>query len=465
MNLNNKFDKNFYKTIFAVALPIMIQNGITNFVSLLDNIMVGRLGTEFMSGTSVVNQLIFVFNLCIFGVLSGPGIFGAQFFGSGSSEGVRNVFRFKIVITTIILLAGMTVLSLFGDRLISLYLTGNGTEGDRELILASGHDYLRIMLWGLIPFAITQAYASTLRETNCTVLPMTAGIISVLINLVLDWLLIFGNFGFPKMGVKGAALATVTARLAECAIVMIYTHARSGKHQFIKGAFRSMKIPAELAKKIFIGGLPLAFNESLWAAGMAFLTQCYSRRGLDVVAAKNIESTLFNLFSVVFIALGNAVGIIVGQTLGSGDMKKANSTASKLIVFSAFTGVVTGGIMVSLSGIFPDLYVTTPEVKHLAASLIIISGSFIPVQSVLNAVYFTIRSGGRTFITFLFDSVYTWTITVPLALALVKFTSLNILMIFFICQAIDIIKITVGIILVKKGIWLRNIVSAPNAEK
>ncbi len=153
-----------------------------------------------MSGTAVTNQLLFVFNLCVFGLLAGPGIFGAQFFGKGSHEGVRDVFRFKILIGVLALAAGITILSIFGDGLINSYLTGEGQEGDRNLIFKSGKEYLTIMLVGLIPFTATQIYASTLRETNCTVPPMFAGLAAVLVNLVLDWALIFGRLGLPQMG-------------------------------------------------------------------------------------------------------------------------------------------------------------------------------------------------------------------------------------------------------------------------
>ena len=459
MTLKNFFgDKKFYKTVLLIAVPIMIQNGITNFVALLDNIMVGQIGTEQMSGTAIVNQLLFVFNLCVFGVLAGPGIFGAQFFGQGSTEGVRQTFRFKCVIGALILTAGILILSLFDTELISSYLTGSGEQGNKELVLQSGLDYLKIMLIGLIPFTITQVYASTLRETNQTLPPMFAGLAAVLINLVLDWVFIFGKLGLPAFGVKGAAAATVIARFGECIIVVAWTHL-SGKNEFIKGAFKSLSIPADLIKKIIIGGLPLAANEALWSSGMAILNQCYSKRGLDVVAATNISSTIFNLFAVIFIALGSSVGIIVGQILGSGDLKKARETDTKLIIFTVITGAVTGGLMAVFSDIFPMFYNTTDTVRGLAGDLITISGLFMPLAAFMHAAYFTLRSGGRTFITFLFDSVYVWLITIPTALLLVKFTDFDILKIYFCCQAVDIIKMIIGFILVKKGVWIRNIVS------
>ncbi len=316
------------------------------------------------------------------------------------------------------------------------------------------------MLVGLIPFTVTQIYASTLRETNKTMPPMFAGLAAMLLNLLLDWALIFGNLGMPAMGVKGAAAATVIARFAECLIVVIWTHANSGANEFVCGAYKSFKIPADLVKKIVINGLPLAVNEGLWSSGMAILNRCYSVRGLDVVAATNISSTIFSLFSVIFIALGNSVGIIVGQILGSGDMKKAKETDTRLIAFTTVAGIFTGALMAAFSGTFPLLYNTTQSVRSLASALIIISGMLMPLSAFMHAAYFTLRSGGRTFITFLFDSVYMWVITIPTALILVYFTDLHITAVYFCCQAIDIIKVTIGFILVKKGVWLKNIVSA-----
>ncbi|MCI7768649.1 MAG: MATE family efflux transporter [Oscillospiraceae bacterium] len=458
-------DAGFYKKVLLIAVPIMIQNGITNFVALLDNIMVGQLGTEQMSGTAIVNQLLFVFSLTLFGSISGAGIFGAQYFGQGNSSGVRDTFRFKLATGIVVLAAGGVILSLFGTELISSYLTGNGESGNKALILSSGQDYLRIMLVGLIPFVITQVYASTLRETDQTFPPMFAGLAAVLINLALDWVLIFGHFGLPAMGVKGAALATVIARFAECGGVVIWTHRNSAKNEFIRGAYRTIAVPGVLVKKIVISGLPLMINECLWSAGMAVLNRCYSMRGVDVVAATNISSTIFNLFAVIFIALGNSVGIIVGQILGSGDMEKAKETDTRLIIFTVAAGTLTGGLMAVLSGVFPMFYNTTDEIRELAGSLITISGMFMPFAAFMHAAYFTLRSGGRTFITFLFDSAYVWAVTIPTALLLIHFTNLDIIAVYFLCQLVDIIKMTIGFILIKKGVWLRNIVASENIQK
>ena len=306
-------DKKFYKMILLIAVPIMIQNGITNFVSLLDNIMIGRIGTEQMSGAAIVNQLIFVYNLCIFGGVSGAGIFTAQYFGQKDQEGVRNTFRYKLWMALILTVATIVIFLVGGDRLIELYLHGEGARENVAATLLYGKQYLWIMLVGLPPFMMVQVYASTLRECGETVVPMKAGITAVLINLLFNYILIYGKFGAPVLGVRGAAIATVLSRYVEAIIVISWTHRHKEKNPYIEGLYRTLKVPAYMTKKILIKGTPLLFNEALWAAGMAMLTQCYSVRGLNVVAGLNISNTINNVFNIVFIALGDSVAIVVGH--------------------------------------------------------------------------------------------------------------------------------------------------------
>ena len=214
MNIRKKLigDRAFYGKVLGVTVPIMIQNGITNFVGLLDNIMVGRIGTEQMSGIAIVNQLLMVFNLAIFGAISGVGIFSAQFFGCGNHPGVRHTLRFKIYVCLGILVLGTLVLVAGGEQLIMLYLHGEGNDQALQATLEYGKEYLWVMLAGLLPFVIEEVYASTLREGGETKVPMIAGVVAVLVNLTLNYLLIFGKFGFPRLGVVGAAIATVISR-------------------------------------------------------------------------------------------------------------------------------------------------------------------------------------------------------------------------------------------------------------
>lgn len=449
---------NFYKKTLLIAVPVMIQNLITNFVALIDNIMVGQVGTEQMSGVSIVNQLFFVFNITIFGVVSGAGIFCAQFFGKKDYEGVKNTMRFKLISASMVTLIGIAVFMLFGNNLITMYLHNAEKGIDLELTYSCAVDYMKIMLIGLIPFAIEQVYSGTLREGGIATPPMVAGIIAVITNTVLNYLLIFGIGIFPKLGVEGAAIATVISRYVQVTVLLFWSHTHN--LEFMHKLYSSFKIPRELAKKIFFKGLlPLTANEGLWSAGVATLTQCYSVRGIDVVAGYNISSTVVNLFNVLFIAFGSGVSVVIGQLLGANRLDEAKKAAPRLIAFSGGMCVVIGGIMAMCSHIFPLAYNTTNDVRSLAASFIFISAVLMPVHSVLHSTYFTLRSGGKTLITFLFDSGFSWCVSVPLAYCLVHFTNLPIVNVYLCVQLVEAVKCTIGLILIKKGVWLSNIVA------
>ncbi|SHK00660.1 putative efflux protein, MATE family [Hathewaya proteolytica DSM 3090] len=450
-------DKNFYKMVFAIAVPIMVQNGITNFVSLLDNIMVGQIGTDPMSGVAIVNQLLFVFYLCIFGAISGAGIFGAQYAGKENHQGLKETLRFKLIICTVISALGMLFFILFSTQLIGLFLHEGSVTGDISATLNYGKEYLFIMTMGLVPFGITQSYASTLREKGETILPMKAGVAAVFVNLILNYLFIFGKFGFPELGVNGAAAATVVSRFVECFIVVAWTHSHKEINKFACGLYKKFHVSANLIKQIIIKGSPLMLNEVLWAAGMTTLIQCYSNKGLAVVGGLNIASTISNLFSVVYISLGSAISIIIGQLLGAAKMKEAKDTDTKLIVFSVVMCAILGVFLMVIAPAFPLLYNTTDEVKTLATDFIIILGLNMPIQAFMNATYFTMRSGGKTVITFLFDSVFVWAVNIPCAFILVNYTNMNIVLIYLICQLVDIIKCVIGYTLVKKDAWINNL--------
>lgn len=451
-------DKALYRRFFLVAIPIIIQNGITNFVSMLDNIMVGRVGSLEMSGVSIVNGLMFVFSLCVFGASSGAGIFTAQFYGSDDHEGIRYTFRFKVLCCTAfsLLAAGFFVLT--GESLIKLYLQGEGSPEDAAKVLQYGKDYLAMTYWGFVPFAISNAYASTLRETGQTTVPMVAGITAVFVNLILNYVLIFGHFGAPVLGVKGAAIATAISRYVELTILAVWTYKHKEICIFIQGAFRSLYIPLNLLKQIAAKGLPLMLNEACWSGGMAFLNQCYSTCGLDVVPAMNISSTIFNLAGVAFIAGGNTVGILMGQMLGGNHTTEEIRDANKKLIRANVTiGCIFGLLLASISGLFPLIYNTTESVRHMATQLICICAITMPIHSYLNATYFTLRSGGKSLITFVFDSGYVWCCVIPVAFVLSRFTDLPILPLYAICQSLDLIKCVIGAGMLKKGNWIQKL--------
>ena len=451
-------DRAFYRRLFTVMLPILTQNLITNFVNLLDNVMVGQVGTEPMSGVAIVNQLLFVFNLCIFGGLAGAGIFTAQFYGKSDNKGVADSFRGKLYIALGVLAVAFFVFIGFGERLILAFIHEGQENLDMAATLNYGRDYLRVMLLQLLPFAVMQIYASTLRETGETLLPMKAGIVAVLVDLTGNYIIIFGKLGAPALGVVGAAIATVLSRYVECLIVVIWTHTHKQRCSYIAGVYTRLRIPAELAKKIAVMGLPLLVNELLWAGGMTVLNQCYSIRGLEVVSAINISTAVSNLFFCAFISMGNTVAIMVGQLLGAGKLEEAVDEDRKLIAFAVALCAAVGVVMALLAPAIPQIYNTTDTVKRLAEELLFVIAVFMPVHGFNNACFFTLRSGGKTLITFVFDSVYIWVLCIPLAFCLSRFTAVPILPMYITVQLLDLVKVAMGFVLVKKRMWVKNLV-------
>lgn len=460
--IKNKYiDTAFFRYVLVLAVPMIIQNAITSFVSFLDNIMVGQVGTEQMSGVAIVNQLIFVFNICIWGGVSGAGIFGTQFYGKGDYEGQKYAFRFKMYACIIIAGIALLLFGFFDTELISLYLSDGGSVGNTALALQYGEQYLRIMMAGLVPFAVSQAYVNTIRETGHTFVPMLASLAAVVTNLVLDYALIFGIFGIPAYGVQGAAIATVAARFVECAIVVLWAHSHLEQNPYLKGAYHGFSVPGHILSGIIKKGTPLMFNEMLWAVGIAVIAQCYAVRGLEVVAAQNISSTISNLFNIVYLQLGGCISIVVGQLLGAGRLEEARDKDNKMIFFCVLCCMGVSLIMIFAGRYFPMIYKTEDSIKELAGRFIMISALVMPLCAFSHASYFTLRSGGKTGITFLFDSVYTWVIVIPLATILAKHTALTIEMVFFFVSFTEIIKVTIGYFMIRSGIWLQNIVKEP----
>ncbi len=450
-------EKGFYKRALMIAIPIMIQNGITNFVSMLDNIMVGRVGTDPMSGVAIVNELMFVWYLALFGGLSGISIFTAQFYGKKDHDGVRYTFRLMWVLILILIAAGVLVFRMADTPLISLFLHEDGGSGNVAATLQYAEKYLGVMLIGLAPLGITQVYSATLKSCGETVAPMTASIIAVAVNLIGNYILIFGKFGAPELGVVGAAIATVISRFVEMAVLISHVHRSPDTYPFIRGAYAGLYVPHDLVMNCIRKGTPLLLNETLWSCGMAFLTQSYSLRGLSVVAAFNISQTITNVFNVVFINMGSAIGIIIGQELGTGRTERVREDADRLIIFAVLTCLAAAAAQFAISGAFPRIYNTSEDIRRIAAGLIRINAVCMPLFSFSNAAYFVIRSGGKTMVTFFFDSMYTFILPLPLAFLLSRFTDMPILYLYLIVQLTEIVKCTIGGILVKKGIWINDI--------
>lgn len=451
-------DKNFYKMTLTIAIPIIIQNLLTNLVSMADNIMVGQLGTNQMSGVAIINQLFFVFNLLVFGGMSGAGLFSAQYFGQKNHNGVRDVFRMKILIGIAIIAISLSVMIFLHEPLINMFLHEGSSSGNIQETFNYAKNYLYIMVIGIAPFVISNCYNTTLKESGQTVVPMKAGVLAVVFDIVLNYIFIFGKLGFPAMGVVGAAIATVISRFVECGYLVIYTHIHSNDYPFIKHCYRTLKVPGSLVKKIIVTGTPRMLNEFLWAGGLTLQTQVLSTKGLATVGGLNICNTIGNISNCIFVTMGTTIAIVVGQLLGAGKLKEAKVTATRMAAFSLLISFGMIIILGLLGPVFPHFYNTTDEIRELATKFIWAVAAATPFISLSNSEYFILRSGGKTIITFLFDSCFVCLVNVPVAICLTKFTAIHIVGIFFLVNMLEGIKALIGFIMVKKDIWLNTIV-------
>lgn len=456
-------DRNFYKMVAAVAIPLVIQQAFNTLVSLLDNIMIGRVGTLAMSAVSISNQLINILFMAIIGSVNASGIFSAQYYGKKDKEGMQSCLQLKILLAILFFALGAFIFVRFGENLVSMYMGSEANSAaDVETTIGYAREYIGIMIYGILPYGLSFAFSSSMRDTGKTIWAMWGSVSGVIVNFILNYILIFGKFGFPELGVSGAAIATVISRYVEFAIILIgsYLH-KHNQFFYIDGLFRKWRITKDLVKKMLVKGAPLVMNEIIWSMGLAAISQRYSSRGLEAIAAVNINDTIFNLFGMSSMAMGTSVSIIIGQKLGAGELAEAKDLDRKLLGFSMMISLGLSVILLFLAPVLPELYNTSETVKEIAADLIRITVLCLPINSIYTTCYFTMRAGGMTTLTFLFDGAYTCTVTYLTATVLTIFTSLDIVMVVLIVKLMDIPKLVLGLYLLSKDVWLNNLLSEP----
>ncbi|MBP5231540.1 MAG: MATE family efflux transporter, partial [Clostridia bacterium] len=254
------------------------------------------------------------------------------------------------------------------------------------------------------------------------------------------------------------------SRFVEFLFLFFWTHGHARIYPYVKGAYRSMRIPKKLVGDILKKGFPLMLNELFWSLGMVVSARCFSTRGIQVVGALNISSTIFNMSSVVFMTMGNTISIIVGNQLGAGELERAQDSARKMTAFSVLISVGVSALMVGLSGVIPLLYKTEQAVRDIASALIRIDGVFMCVYAYTNAAYFTLRSGGKVFVTILFDSFFTWVVYVPVCLLLTHLTGLDIQFLYLICACTEFGKALIGYLFLRRKTWVNQLVADEPSE-
>ena len=451
-------DKSFYKNLIIIVLPIVIQNAVTSFVSLLDNIMVGQIGTEAMSAVSICNQLNNVYMFLMFGAFSAVGIFACQFKGKEDNEGILNCFRLKLYICVLMIFILSSAILLFGEDIFRIFFQNENNSAELTLTMIDlSLSYFKLLLPGLFFFTFSTCMAFTLRELGNTFTSMMSSVMAIFINLVLNYVLIFGHFGFPALGVQGAAIATSIARFVECIILVVFI-VKNNEFNYLTSVFNKFTIPLALCLGILKKGGPLFINEIFYSFGEAGLAQCYSTMGVDPLASMNINLTVANFFSVACFAMGTATSIILGQLLGKGELDKAKPTAIRLLKVNILIAVIFGIGLFIMAPYFPKIYNTSEQNRMLACQLLWVYALHLPLLGIYHTSYFIIRSGGKTMITFWFDGFYTAFILFGTAYLITSFTNFDMLLLYICVNLVDIIKTVVGLTLVKSGFWVQNIV-------
>ena len=441
-------DRQFYKTLFQVAAPLVLQQLITTSVQLVDNVMVGRLGESSIGAVSVINQLYFIVILVTFGAYAGAGIFTSQFFGSGDHDKLKQTFRFKLITGALIALIALIIFTVFGENLIRLFTKNPET-------IKQGLAYLKIARWSAFPWVISVAISNTFREMSITKPLLYISIVAIITNTLLNFLLIFGLLGFPALGVTGAAIATFISRFVELGLMIVLLIKKGSI--FNTKMTQMLHIQPKLLKSMIIMSIPLTLNELLWSTGQTAFLHAYSTRGDSALAALNISGAISQLVFVTFGGIATAVAVLVGNTLGKNALDEAKDNARKLIAFSVFFAVIAGLILFILSFFILNIYDVAETTKDIARFNIRINALFIPVYSFNVALFFTLRSGGDTKSTFMIDSGYMWVVAVPIAMVLAYLTDLKVTMMFLLIQSLDLPKMFFGLSRFRKEHWVKNL--------
>lgn len=441
-------DKKFLKHFFVIAFPVMLQQLISFFVSLVDTLMVSGLTNEAVSAVYAVNQLSFFLFVVIGGVIAGAGIFIQQFFGSNDTNHLYQTHRFKILAGLGFLIIILPLAFVFGHYVIEFYSRNNDNPGE---ILRLALEYMPMILIGFIPYVFTAAYSTSLRETGKTMEPLIASSVAVVVNVTLNYVFIYAL----RQGVMGAALATMIARVFELATLLLICE----KNKFLNftAIFKRFTIEKHLTRIIAHKSWPLLGNEILWAGGMVLISMAYAQRA-NVLSALSIVSTMGNIFMIVFLGLSVGISVMVGNALGANRIAEAKQNIKKLYTLGVMVSLVFGLVMIAFSPLIPQMFVNvSADQKQLATYLIIVYASFLWAFSLSTGVYMTLRAGGNSLLTFLLDSGTMWLIIVPLAWVLASFTSLPLITIYIAVQSVDIIKCGIGLLLIRRGTWIRNL--------
>lgn len=445
-------NKEFYQSIKKVAIPITIQSLLQSALSLIDQIMIGHLGSESIAGVGLAGKFSTLFSVTMSAIVTVAGILIAQYKGSKNKEGINTSFfsnlYFSLAVAFIFILLSFTL----PRQIMGLYSKDPGTIEQAAL-------YLRIMAVGFVPQTITLMFSALLRNMEAAKLATIASGVSVVSNTFLNYLLIYGVGIFPEMGVEGTALATTLARCIELAIIVVLFNRMEDKKGIqLKFVFKFEK---GLVKKIGYILAPILLCEFLWSLGENIYAVIYGHIGTEACAAMTLTYPIQGLAMGALSGISSAAGIIVGESLGAGKRDKAYQEAKKLVKIAVLGAIIVGIVVSVISGYYVKLYNVSDDTKQVTI-YILYAYSLVICGKVINMVLGggVLRSGGQTKYIMYIDMIGTWLIGVPLGYITAYVFKLPIYYVYFILSMEEYVRVLLEVILFKSKRWMKNLAEA-----
>ena len=445
-------DKDLMKQCLTIAIPLMLQQLIVASVNLIDNLMVGELGDVAVSAVSSANRYYSIAQMAINAIVVSSIIFLSQYNGADDREHMRQSFRFSIISSYLFVFI-FFFFALFKSDFIIKFIIND------KFIIQSGSDYLKIACFSYLPLGLSFPISNVMRSTGDTKRPLFVSMISVVLNIIFDYCLIFGHLGFEPLGVKGAAIATIIVRFIEMFIYLLCI--KKGEYHFKTRIIDLLRIEKDLIGKIIVKAIPLLINELLWSIGMTTTIKFYSYRGAVVNTAYSISATVADLFFILFAGMASATTVIVGTKLGANKIEEAKDSAYKLLCFSVYLSLIVAVLMSSFTLVVPYLYSkVSKESLDLANQFLIVMSIFFILYMFNTQTYFILRTGGDTRNTMFMDSGFMWAFNIPLVYILAYHTNIPVLYVYAIGQSTDILKSIIAYRMIRKEKWARNLTLA-----
>jgi putative MATE family efflux protein len=444
--------REFLKTLIRVALPIAVQNLITSSLNAVGVFLVGQLGETPVAAVGLANQIYFLLSLALFGITSGSAIFTAQYWGNEDLPGIRRVVALCLAMS-LVMGALFTVVALgFPQAALGLYT-------DDPAVIELGSQYLRIIGISYLATAVMYVFSSQLRSTGDVRPPMLVSVVALSFGTLLNYLLIFGKFGLPEMGVSGAALGTCIARIAECAAILLVTYL--GRKPTVLRLADVKQLDLSFVRKFMFTVLPVAANEITWSLGFTIYNVIYAHISTEAIAAVNITSTIESLTFVVFTGIANGVAIIIGNRIGAGEEDKAYHYAWWTLIMGVALAVVFGGALALSAEAIISLYKISPESALYARNILWVLSAALWVRvSNQTIIVGILRSGGDTRFSLVLDSGSVWFVGIPMALLGAFVFHLPVYWVFAMVLSDDVTKVIGGMYRFLSRKWINNLAQA-----